>query len=554
MNEDFTTNENTAPVDETPAPEYQEETTQTEYEPAYEAAPAPADNKFSFPALIERFKNLSKKQLIALGCIAAAVILLIIAIACYNAPSAVADRVIGNAIDDFVERDEVDYMLSLLSGGSVDVAFKGDVDGVAVNANAKLYLNAEDREFMLDLLKLEAKAEGQKVGLTGSIYLSDELAYVSNEEILKGAYGIERGSLAEGLKNSVLHPESESPYALDEATYTALESFLKIADSDLPEDLEKDVTKVMTRYTEKFYGWIKKYAEFESSKQEISLSDGDKKVRVIFVIITPETVRDICKELRDYIKDDTKLRDLVIEYYTELADVLEYSYRLGEDFDIREAYDEMIDEVDTTLTNMIEGLEDEDNESFVSICLATPKSSAKLLKLWVIGGEDIDDIEDEDETYEMFSIDFSSKGIKKTKEITYKTPYGDKIKYSINDEEKNVTEYKLQLMDGVTYALKLDTKEDTFKLRKTESYYGEPTTTSIEGKYTTKGDTATYEVKKLKVDGEVVEGFDYDLTVTFEEKDSMPSTEKNVTSIFDLNDEKIEKIMENAKEWATPEE
>lgn len=549
MNEDFTINENN-PAPEAPAPETQTEQTG----PAPDPAPASSGNKFSVSELVNRVKSLTKKQLIFIGCAAAVVLALIIGVAIYNSPSAVADRVLGRAVEDFVEREEIDYMLSLLTGGSVDVAYKGDVDGVKVDANAKLFLNADENEYMLQLLQLEAKAEGQKLGLTGSIYLSDDTVYVANDEILKGAYGVERGSMEEGLKNSILHPESESPYALDEKTYEALLQLCKVADSDLPEDLEKDMLKVMTRYTDKFYSWVKKYARFETSKQEIDLSDGGKKVRVVYVIVTPETVRSIVKELRDYIKEDSKLRDLVIEYYTELADILQYSANPGEEFDIRDAYDNMIDEVDTTLSNMIDGLEDEDEESFIALCMATPKSSSKLLKMWFISGDDVDDIEDEDEISEGISIDFGSKGIKKTKQITIKQAYGYKIKYTVNDEERGITEYKLSA-DNTVYALRLDTKEDTFKLRKSVSYYDDTTsTTSIEGNYTTKGDKATFEFKKVKVDGEVVESADFDLTVTFEEKDRIPSPEKDVTSVFEIDDEKIEEIMKKARELMSPEE
>lgn len=549
MNEDFTINENN-PAPEAPAPETQTEQTM----PAPDPAPAPSGNKFSVSELVNRAKNLTIKQLIFIGCAAAVALALIIGVAIYNSPSAVADRVLGRAVEDFAEREEIDYMLSLLTGGSVDVTYKGDVDGVKVDANAKLFLNADENEYMLQLLQLEAKAEGQKLGLTGSIYLSDDTVYVANDEILKGAYGVERGSMEEGLKNSILHPESESPYALDEKTYEALLQLCKVADSDLPEDLEKDLLKVMTRYTDKFYSWVKKYARFETSKQEIDLADGGKKVRVVYVIITPETVRSIVKELRDYIKEDSKLRDLVIEYYTELADILQYSANLGEEFDIRDAYDNMIDEVDTTLSNMIDGLEDEDEESFIALCMATPKSSSKLLKMWFISGDDVDDIEDEDEISEGISIDFGSKGIKKTKQITIKQAYGYKIKYTVNDEERGITEYKLSA-DNTVYALRLDTKEDTFKLRKSVSYYDDTTSTiSIEGSYTTKSDNATFEFKKVKVDGEVDESADFDLTVTFEEKDRIPSPEKDVTSVFEIDDEKIEEIMKKARELMSPEE
>ena len=69
--------------------------------------------------------------------------------------------------------------------------------------------------------------------------------------------------MAEGLEDSILHPESDSEYALDEETYDLLLSVCKIADGDLPEDLEKDLTKVhfdinlFKAYAEGYCGAVK---------------------------------------------------------------------------------------------------------------------------------------------------------------------------------------------------------------------------------------------------------------------------------------------------------
>ena len=534
MNEDFTTNENlTETAEQTPASKASGVLSKLDGIKIGDTTAA---------ELVSKIVPLAKKYLILLICAAVALVGGLIALIVYNAPSSVAMRALGRLADDFSERQEVEYLTSLVDGGSMELAFKGDIDGVKAEANAKFYLNAFDNEFMLDLTKLEAKNGDEKIGLTGSMYVSDEKIYIANDEILKGAYGIERGGLEQALKNSMFHPDSESEYALDEETYSMVEQFCKIADSDLPEDMEKDVMATVARYSGKLSSWIKKYAEFETSKQEISLIDGDKKVRVIYIIITPQTVSNIAEEFYDYLKDDKKLRDMVIEYYAEFADILKFS--LGEEFDIREAYDEMIEEIGVSIENTIESLEDADEESFMSLCLATPKSSSKILKMWVITGDDVRDIEDEDEIYEAASIDFGSKGLKKTKEIVIKA--GDRIKYTINDEEKNITEYKLQI-GSEKYSLKLDEKEDKFKLSFTQ--YGGSETTSIEGNYTSKGGKDSFEFKKLKIDGEVVEGFDYDLIVTFDESDKMPSPEKNITSVFAITEEKLEEIQENAMEW-----
>ena len=539
MNNDISNNENEIVTNEAPVTEAVENT----------APEAPSnDIKSKITALISRF---GKKKLIAIGCAAAVLISVIVAIAIANTPAAVASRTLGNMTEALIERKEVEYATSLLKTGSLEFAVDGTIEGVKLDASGKLYLNVDDREAMLDKLSLSVKNGDKKAELTAAMYASEKKVYVTNKDILGGSYGIVKGTLEKKLKNSILNPESESAYALPAETYEALLNACKIADSDLSKDLEKDAEKVFERYTGKLKGWLNKYAEFKTVDQKIDLHDGDKKAEVTYIIITPKTIAEIADEFYEYVKTDKKLRELVIKYYNETSELMTLTYGLGEEFDIADAYDDAIDSLGDSIEAMVDNLENADQDNFYALCMATPKNSTKLMKMWLIRGDDIDDFDDEDEVKELCSVDFGSKGIEKTNQIVIKTN-GEKIKYTVDTETKGVTEYKLQIGSSAKISLKLDKKAKEFKFTYSErSNYSkdEMNTFVVEGEYTAKSDKATFTLKNVKANGEKLE-LDLDATVTLDKKDKMPRAEKKITSIFDLNDEKIQEIMDNAQEWA----
>lgn len=519
-----------------------------------EATPAPENNEVDQDdSVVSKIKgilnNFGGKGIAIFGALALVLVAVIVAVLIINSPANVAGRAISKVVDDFVDRGEISYLSSLFSGGSVDLSVSGNVDGAEMEIGGKVYLNLDDDAFMLDGIKYNMAVAGEEREITGSIYASLDKVYVSNKEILDGTYGITAGTLEESFKNSVFNPDSDSEYALDEDTYEAILSFCKMADSDLTSDLEKDLESVLNRYAKKLKKLIAKYAEFEKSTEEIKFHDGEKKVRVIYIIITPKTISNIVEDFYDYLKTDKKLRNLVIEYYGSFESTLKLEGYMKDDMDIAEMYDEAIESLGEDVERMVEDMDDAD-EGFVAIGIATPKTSAKMLKLWAISGEDVSDMDDKDEVIELFEVDFGKSGVKKTSAIIIEVQ-GEKIKYTVDKEEKGVTEYKLQLGDDYKVTLKFDKNEDKFKLSYTEKgYWGYESNYTLEGEYTTKSDKATLKLKKVKEDGEVMDDLDVDVTVVVDKKDKMPTPEKKVTSVFELTEEKIEEISERAYDWA----
>ena len=532
MNNEYNENENKVVNEEASAEEVKTDAEQATEIPA---AAAPAAKKKG-----------GKRIIGAVVALAVVAIALIAALVIANSPAVLAKRAFDRALNDMTAREEITYLSSLLSGGSVDLSVSGELDGADLDVGGKIYVNAKDREFMLDNLNFKMELEGEKRELSGSLYTSQKQMYVTNGEILDGTYGIARGSLAEGLEDSIFHPECDSEYALDEETYDLLLSVCKIADGDLPEDLEKDLTEVLERYSKTLEKSIKKHAQFEKSNEKIRLHDGSKNLRVVYVIITPKTIKNVMQDLYDYLEADKKLRDLVVKYYDSFAEILEFSGYADEDFDIEDAYDDAIEEFGEMVEDVADAMEDGDEDMFLSICIATPKTSAKALKVWAITGEDIDDMDDKDETTELFYIDFGKAGIKNSKEIVIKvTGIDEKIKYIVDTEEKGTVEYKLKVGSEFKVSFELNKKDEKFKMSFTE--YSD--TFALEGKYTTKGDKSTFELNKIKVDGETLEDFDLDVVVTLDESDKMHSPEKKFTSVFELTEEDITEIIERAEEW-----
>ncbi len=550
MNDDFKMNENEMPVDSTPQSEIPSEPAMAPMDPGFMGGGAMATTAVKTGAAA-----LSKKLIALIVCLAIAVVGGVGALAIFNAPAMVANRALGNLADDFLARDEIDYLMSVFSQGSVDLSAKGDIEDVDMDTHVKFYFDAENESCMADDIRMEFAYDDVDVKLTASMYADREMLYIANDEILDGAYGLQRGSLESKLKNSIFNPDSDSEYALPQEAFDALLALCKFADGDLPEQLEEDLTKVAERYVDEFKGWLKKHAQFKAETQEVDLADGMTEARVVYIIITPETVCGIVEDFYEYIKDDDDLRDLIVDYYEELAEILEVTGQFDEDMDVGEMYDDAIEGLGEAVEEMTESIEDEDEDSFVAICMATPKMSAKLMKLWMIMGEDVKDIDDEDEVEEMFSIDFGSKGIKKTSQIVIDAA-DYKVKYTVDSETKGVTEYKLQVGDEFKFTLKLDEKEEKFKaqISMTEHDYWydstEVRTYAVEGKYTVDKDASTLELKKIKVDGEVIEDLGINVKVTFDKEDKMPAPEKKITSVLDIDKDMIEEIINNAEEWA----
>ncbi len=477
--------------------------------------------------------------------------------AIFGSSKNIALRAIDGAIDGLANRDEADYIYNVLSGGSVSANVKTTVEGTEVRASGKLYLELEDYSLMFDELSLSAKMGEEKINITGSVFADQDRFYVKNDDILGGAYGIEMGTLADGFKKSVFAPDSGSAMALDEATYEIVLALLELTESDIPEQISEDALDFIDDYTTKARKLLFKHAEYNKNNEDVKIGDDEVSARVVSVIITPETISNFLEDFYDYLKSDKDLRDFIVKSYSDLKPVTETltlvsgKAAINADLDVGELYDEAIESLGEQIDSIVDSMKDAD-EGFIAVRLATPKSSAKLMKAWVVAGEKIEDIEDDpEELMELGSIDFGKDGAEKTDAITISVS-GQKIKYTVTEEDDVVT-YKLSAGD-TTLSLALDEENESYTAKMTSktTTWGETVTHTsvISGDYVTDGDATTLTLEKVKVDGTdlLTDENKIDLSITIEESDGMPKAESEIKSILTMKEEDFTKIMEKAME------
>lgn len=505
-----------------------------------------------------------KKLLIMIVCAVVGIGVLVTGFnAIFNSDKNVALRAIDGALDGLCARDEVEYFTNLMNGGSVSVNYKNaNLDGAEVKASAKLYLELEDSTLMFDEISASVKMGEDKLSLTGSVYADNEKVYVKNDEILGGAYGVEKGTLAEGFKKSVFAPDSGSAMALDEELYETILKALEITEGDLPDKLVKDATDLADDYLTTVRKLIFKHAEYSNVTEEVKIGGEKVSARVISVIITPETIANFLEDFYEYLKEDDDLRDFVVNSYNDFKPVAELfvfsTAAVDTDINVGEIYDEAIEALGEQIDTIVESMKDAD-EGFVALRLAMPKLSTNLMKAWIVSGSDVKDIEDDpDELMEMMSIDFGEDGAEDTNAITIEYA-GQKIKYTVTEED-DVTTYKLSMGSDNSFSLALDDEKKSFTIKanaKAPKYNSLWDVTEyvnavyvISGDYTTDGDASTFELDHVKVDGEelLTEENKFDFSITFEESDGMPSAEKDIKSVLTMTEEDITKIMEKAME------
>ena len=171
-----------------------------------------------------------------------------------NKPENVAAAAIKGTMDGLLDRKEIKPLLNTLSKGSItasvsDIMYEGEdmMDGFEVSG--KVYFSEAKKSLMIEDLIIQQEANK----LQGDVYISPELAYVYEQNVLDGAYGAEFGRLTEEFKNSIFAYNSGSEYAIDYESYEEIVDMLEIADQAMllanDEKMQKEAEKVSTEST-----------------------------------------------------------------------------------------------------------------------------------------------------------------------------------------------------------------------------------------------------------------------------------------------------------------
>ena len=449
-----------------------------------------------------------------------------------NQPEVVARNAMADAIEGFFEREEVAPLLNMVTEGSLEVNAKSSIEDEGVpawlkdaEAGGKIYFS----ENALMVEGLFAKADD--IDLSADAYLSDDLMYVTNDDILGGSWGVIRGEMAEAFEDSELIEMIGMPTEAEDAILEVLEAY----DNKMGDDLRKDIEKYTEKYLKVVIKAIEDNAKYESEGDEVKVGGERINARVITITIDAEAAAAIAEDIYDELKDDKNLRKTVIEYANEFEASLVAAGVIGEDEDFGDVYDEFIDELGDNIDSM-----DEDDDGEVVIEIVTPKLSSKMLKLSVInkydGGKST-----------LLTIDVGEEGMKDSQRIAVSRGSSTSIIYEI--EENTSKEYTASLKaksgsETVTLCkLSIDKSEDTFKITVPEA------DANVSGKWESKGKTTTITVNKIRVDEVTID--DFEVTLIIKEKDNMPNpvSKKNIKNILSITEEDIEEIGANAEEF-----
>lgn len=456
-----------------------------------------------------------------------------------NKPEVVAANAISGFVEDFVEREEIAPIANMLKKGSLEFSLskinKGDMNYLEdMSVDGKMYFSS--KAFMLE--DVNVKVRDLKV--SADMYVSEDLIYIQEDEILDEAYGIEVENFASNLEDSIFAYGSGSDYAIpDKDLYEAIIEAME--DPISAKEMRKDVKKITKAYGKDIYKIVCEHAEFESEKDEVRIGGSKEKVRVVTVTIDEKAMANIVADVYDYVRDDDKVIEFLEKYESKFQSIIEYSGM--EQDSIVELYEEMLDNLGENIDEICDEIEDEASE--LELELITRKSSSKLLKMTVKSDGD-----------EMISIDVGMDGIKKSNKITLEAA-GAELVYEIKTNDKEAYEAVVEVNDNKICTIEVDRDKEKFEIWAGAE---EGASITVSGTFVKEGKATTINFKKAQYKHEeyewndatysyewvdVVDEYTSDLTLTINQSDKMPKAPEDFVTIDEITEEDIEQWMKN---------
>lgn len=339
-----------------------------------------------------------KKIIILLAAIFVLIVGTATGVAIYsNQPKVVARNAIFGAISGFFEREEIEPVIDMLDGGSLELDAEVDTHIFAIepfSARGKIYFSDE----AVALNGFSAKVGEQT--FAADAYFSHDLSYVINNDVLGGTYGVVRGRMAETFKKNSFWRNK----LLTENQIEELGSLLASYDSGKYEKFEDDIEKYFEKYLKILIKEVEEKATYATSTEKNEADGKQIEVRAVCVSIDENGKREIAQALYDELKNDVGLRELL-------------SGSIGNSF----FYEDALKSLENVLNNGQEG-----DGGAVNIKIITPKLSARLLRIEISdGGESV------------FTLDAGKKGIKKTDKIA--VTLGEEMAFELTVDKKNDT-------------------------------------------------------------------------------------------------------------------
>ena len=449
-----------------------------------------------------------------------------------NKPENVTIKAVSGVLEGLVEREEISAAYKMLERGSVFVSVDkieedGDdyLDGITFSG--KLYF-AQDALMGEDL----TLAYGGK-DLVGSVYLSNEMVYIYEKDILKEGFGVEFSELSNDFKNSIFSSSSESAYALPEEISKLFE---ENADMDQAQ-MQENATEIVEKYIKKLYEIFCEHAVFVSENEEVKLGGNKISARVITITIDGDAIINILSDMHKFMEEDSAVTDFLEEYGDTLGSFFELS--MVESEDLIDLYGDLLEEFEEVIKEM----DDDDMEGALEIEVVTPKRSSELLALNATISLDGHD-------RELFSLDFGGKEIAEADVIRFESGGGSLV-YEVKENDETGYKATLEINDEEYFSVSLDREKQTYEVVVGDGY----DSYIIEGTITTSRGTHTITVDKVTESWysyyweEVRENvYETEITVVIDEMDPIPDVPENYSRISDITEADVDAWVDRFEE------
>lgn len=332
-----------------------------------------------------------KKRILLLSAIALLILIAASILIILNLPQNVAIRAVAGFADDLLEREEIEPIVEMLQEGSLelsvgDIKTNGSESAEDISISGKMYFSKD--AFMLS----DLDARYNSFHMSGEAYLSKEMVYLREDNILGGRYGGHIDTLADDLKKSIFAPDSGSKYSLGEESFNSLIATIEsAADKEAKKDAEKLISKVVTD----LWGIVLKHAEINSATTDIPLNGKDTGVRMISIVIDDGAMTSIIREACNYLRESKDIMGFIEKHASTAVAIL------GIKDGTFDSYKQYVSELEAAAISRCESF----GTMYVNI--ATKKLSSTLLQLEVkLDGETV------------FMIDCGESGIKKADKVT----------------------------------------------------------------------------------------------------------------------------------------
>ena len=465
------------------------------------------------------------------------VILLVLLLGCaavYSAitfvPEIAVIHSMHNVWDDFSERSEIKPIQNVLTKGSLETSFsKLEQDGNPlvenVSVSGKMYFSK--KAFLLQ--DLDICVDDTKIH--GSVYASNDLLYVSEDHFLGGAYGIVPETFTTDLRDSIFAADSGSKYAIpDEEFYNML---MESSDPIAFENMKKDAKKILKKYEIQLWRIVCDHAEITSVSKYVNFDEWDRSVRVLTIEMEPRELAAIIEEFYEYIEDDSAVVEFLEKYESLLLPSIEYVYGDIEKNSLADAYEKLLDDAEDSVDEVCDNLK-ATKDGLLEIEIATPKFSTKMLKMTV-----------KLYSQEMFSINFSEKGVKRADKIAINA-FDSKIVYRVENKYDTKTVTTLTVDEKDVLAITVNRARETFQLN-TEDF-------SVSGKMQTEDEKTVLAVEKISFydtnatnEKTVTEEYTTDLQIVIRQKDKMPEAPTVYKKISEITEDEVDGWLKKMK-------